>query len=49
MFSVVLSKFCDGISYLFKDTSHARLIKELSTHTLPILWDDVSNLCAITG
>lgn len=26
------------------DTTHARLIKELSSHSLPLMWDDVSNL-----
>lgn len=26
------------------DTTHAQLIKELSSHSLPLMWDDVSNL-----
>ena len=28
----------------FTDTTHARLIQELSGHTLPLMWDDVSNI-----
>lgn len=33
--------------YFFQDTTYARLMEELSSHALPLMWDDVSNVAQL--
>ena len=42
--TLILLTECTSCFFFNKDTTHARLIQELSTHALPLMWDDVSNL-----